>query len=211
MDQILDLLAAVILELIELGRSGVSGRMDAIIIGFFTLVGTLAGVVAGGVIEGRRQKRAFERQRGWDLIRLQNDKLEAIAKLANEIYSGTVEFVGHIRNYAMVKADNFSEDAWREVYEQQKAMKSVPLAYLEMLVVFYAPELSGHMKALKKPWSELAEPLAIVMGQPSPEEATSAIQRAYDKISSADEACRSFVTAAGRLARSRLGIDGTEI
>lgn len=175
----------------------------AFVAGLLTIISTLTGVAIAGLIDWLRQERAFKHENEWKRSELRREKLELIASTANEEYSRLVGLVKNLRNIAVVKEGHFGDDAWREIYKQQKELGSARLPFLEMLVAFYAPDLSEQIDSLKAAQGALGRPTAGVMTGAM--NSVDASTEAFKALQDARAACRELIEAAANLAREELG------
>src|SRR5436305_10542752 len=93
--------------------------------------GALLAAGVGGLLVNFGAKRQFQRQRNWQRDQFLQERLEEIARVAEEIDEASRALYGN----AVLLVEN---------RQRLASDRPIPLARLKMLIDFYAPELRPH-------------------------------------------------------------------
>ncbi|WP_031385983.1 hypothetical protein [Desulfonatronum thiodismutans] len=158
------------------------------------VLASLAGVIVGGVLQHITSQRSIDRQHAWERSRLVHEKLELIAQVSTEV-GGTLSNV------------YFNAIVAVESGERYKTEVNIPLAKLEMLLNFYAPELKMHYKQLIVLRDEMGSTIAdLVSGRlPTVKAEKQALNEKLIKASfKASKICEKLTAEASQLGRKSL-------
>jgi hypothetical protein len=157
--------------------------------------GTLLGAGLGGLLVNLGGKRQFQRQRNWQRDQFLQEKLEDIARLAEEIDDICRSLYGS----AVLLVEN---------RQPLNFDRSIPLARLKTRIDFYAPEL--HPYALRiveirdSVGNFLAEALSSrALAKEERQQLNLQFLRGTEQMT---QACEALAGAAAQLARERLGL-----
>jgi hypothetical protein len=160
-----------------------------------TAAGTLLGAGLGGVLVNFGGKRQFERQRKWQRDQFLQERLEDIARIAEEIDDISKSLYGN----ALL------------LVETQKPLppgRTIPLARLKALIEFYAPELRPHGARIVEIRDKVGEYIADAISNRSrtKEERQQINLQFMRGMLEMTTACETLSTAAAELGRKRLGL-----
>ena len=188
---------------IEAAGPGILTLVTAIL----TLVSALAGVLVGGLLEGRRQKEAFQREKALERERERIQKLELVAVTAYEVSASLERAFVHLHKgsgYAALERPN-SETVRRAMQELElgeKELVNSRAPYLMMLVSCHAPGLLDHMASVWTAHGPLYESISSLFGED--DERRRAITEFQKHLETAEGACRELAAAAAALVRKEL-------
>ena len=158
------------------------------------VVGTLLGGLLGGGLTHWTASTRAKADRRWEVNRLIQSKLEAIAEILDDI-----EF-----RYRQISGDAMKSVLAAKPLEFKEGR--LPTARLNALVTFYAPELSEEKKELDKKLDDFGQSLARTIGNRSLNE--SERKRLFEQLlrghQHIEEACRAMSEKAALIARDRL-------
>ncbi len=162
------------------------------------IIGTLLGVLIGGLVSVLTSKMQFERERRWKRDLLVQDKLLEIAELAEDVQRKLGKLygdaVGAVESGQSLKPDS----------------DPLPLARLKMLINYCAPELRPHMERVIQIRDELSPFVGEVLmfrdrAKPERQQLNLQLVRGIKQITSE---CKGLAEAAAESAQRRLGIGG---
>lgn len=160
-----------------------------------TAAGTLLGAGLGGLLVNLGGRRQFERQRKWQRDRFLQERLEDIARLAEEIDDSYKSLCGN----AILLV---------ETQQPLPTARSIPLARLKALIEFYAPELQAHGVHIIEVRDTFGKYLAnAITSRSLTKEERQQINLEFTRaMFQMTAACEALSSAAAQVARRRLGL-----
>lgn len=158
--------------------------------------GALLAAGVGGLLVNFGAKRQFQRQRNWQRDQFLQERLEEIARVAEEIDETSRALYGN----AVLLVENRQPLAFD---------RPIPLARLKMLTDFYAPELRPHADRIV----EVRDSVGNFLGEAISTHSSTKEERQHLNLEFVrgtlrmTAACEALVAAAAQLARQRLDLD----
>jgi hypothetical protein len=159
---------------------------------------SLLGVIVGGLLQHLTAQRGLDRQHDWERARIVHDKLELIAEAADDLGRKMSKFYqGGI--IAVESGEKYKPDGG-----------AFPLARMEMLINFYAPELRAQFQRVVAVRDRMGETIGeLVVGRvprakSDKQTMNGLLLKASFEVSSI---CEGIAKGASELARKRLKLD----